>query len=339
VENQWSLFGLDLSQLTRGLKLAIHQIIWGEESGLRRKFYPAARIINANEPIMEPYSNLIVDAGQRDSPEPLAMLFPDEFALLRTVQLPLEAEIDLGEAMYFEISSHSPFPSEDTCSGWRVTSRDADSLYIAFAIASRSTVRAYINEHAGSEITPSDELEIWTGSRDCLVQLDGFGGRARRNLYYRRLLNRGRALLLLLSAVCMLIAFPAAILAARSQQLQDVLVSIEAEARNASSLRVSTVALEGQVLAARDFFTDRAVYDFWLNAIAEVTPDSVYLTRLGLEGDRLTISGMAVNAAAYQTTLASSGLVTDLSAPSAFTRDARTGRERFTLTMRLATKK
>ena len=339
MDNPWSLFGLDLGQLVGRLKLALHQIIWGDEAGLRRKFYPAARVINSKEPISEPYANLILDAGQPDSPEPLAILFPDEFALFRTIQLPIEAELDLAEAMFFEISNQSPFALEDTCSGWRVKSRDAESLYVTFAIASRNTVRAYIDEHAGSGIEPYDELEIWTGSGEWLVQIDGFGGRVRRSLYYRSLLRRSRALVLMLVAVCMLIVFPAAILAARSHQLQDVLLDIETEARTASSLRASMVALENQVLLARDFFSDRAIYDFWLNSIAEVTPDSVYLTRLGLAGDRLTISGMAMNAAAYQTTLASSGLVTDVVAPSAFTRDARTGRERFTLTMQLATKK
>jgi len=86
---------------------------------------------------------------------------------------------------------------------------------------------------------------------------------------------------------------------------------------------------------AREFFAGRVSYDRWLDVIADLTPDSVYLTRMGLEEDRLTISGMAENAAEYQTTLAASGLTSELSAPSAFTRDARTGLERFTLTMQL----
>ena len=103
----------------------------------------------------------------------------------------------------------------------------------------------------------------------------------------------------------------------------------------ATAVRNELVSVENRVLTAREFFADRSLYNRWLNALSDVTPDSVYLTRLGLRGNRLTISGMAMNAAEYQTKLASSGLVSELSAPSAFTRDQKTGRERFTLTMRL----
>ena len=126
-----------------------------------------------------------------------------------------------------------------------------------------------------------------------------------------------------------------AILAARSNQLAEVLALTEAEASAATAARNELVLVENRVLTAREFFAGMSLYDEWLHTLSDVTPDSVYLTRLGLEGDRLTISGMAMNAAEYQTKLASSGFVSDLSAPSAFTRDQKTGRERFTLTMRL----
>ena len=59
----------------------------------------------------------------------------------------------------------------------------------------------------------------------------------------------------------------------------------------------------------------------------------MYFNRLGLEGKTLTVSGFAKNAADYQSVLAEAGLFAEVAAPSAFTRDERVGRERFTLTM------
>ena len=62
----------------------------------------------------------------------------------------------------------------------------------------------------------------------------------------------------------------------------------------------------------------------------------MYLTRLSLKEKRLTISGLAENAANYQNALAEAAVFSELEAPSAFTRDARVGAERFTLTMQLS---
>jgi len=336
VDNQWSLFGLDLSRLVDMAKLALQHLIWGDEAGIRRRLYPTASLVNGVALDLDQYAKFSSDADSNDPNQPLALLFPAELSLAKTIQLPSEVEIDLAEALFFEIASHSPFANEDTCSGWRLISRDSTSITVALAIASRSSVMSFIDAQAQALETSLANCEVWTETGSALVQLEGFGDGARRALYHQRLFGMGRQLALVTLAACLLSAMPAALLAARSDQLSGVLELTELDARAAASARAEMVALEDKVLTAREFFYDRVLYDAWLNTVAELTPDSVYLTRLGLEGDRLTISGMAVNAAEYQTTLASSGLVDDLSAPSAFTRDARTGRERFTLTMRLA---
>jgi Tfp pilus assembly protein PilN len=71
--------------------------------------------------------------------------------------------------------------------------------------------------------------------------------------------------------------------------------------------------------------------------LAAVTPDSVYLNRLSIKDNVLTVSGLAVNAADYQAVLVESGIFSDVTAPAAFTLDNRANRERFTLTMGLVT--
>ena len=70
--------------------------------------------------------------------------------------------------------------------------------------------------------------------------------------------------------------------------------------------------------------------------MAEITPDEVYLYRLSIKNDLLTVSGLAVNAADYQAGLVDSALFVDVTAPAAFTLDNRVNRERFTLTMGLS---
>ncbi|GIR70778.1 MAG: hypothetical protein CM15mP74_20290 [Halieaceae bacterium] len=65
-------------------------------------------------------------------------------------------------------------------------------------------------------------------------------------------------------------------------------------------------------------------------SIGRSDPDSVYLNRLSIKDNVLTVSGLAVNAADYQAVLVESGIFSDVTAPAAFTLDNRANRERFT---------
>ena len=84
------------------------------------------------------------------------------------------------------------------------------------------------------------------------------------------------------------------------------------------------------------FFSEHVSYRPWLHKVAAATPDSVYLNRLSIEEDVLTVSGLAVNAADYQAAMVETGSFSEVTAPAAFTLDNRASRERFTLTMTLA---
>ena len=335
VTNQWELFGLDLSRGIDKLKLGVSQLLWSEEAGLRQRFYPEASLLNAGKEVHDRYAKL-VSASERPLPQqPKALMLPSDLILTKQIEMPIEAELDLDSAMQFEIASNSPFTSEETCAGWRVVARDDASLRLTYVIAARTAVHDLIARYALDVADSVEQFEIWAGADGHLVQVESAGDIPRNRAYMQQLLQQGKKIGLIVLAVCLMLMLPGAILAARSNQLAEVLALTEAEASAATAARNELVLVENRVLAAREFFADRSLYDQWLHTLSDVTPDSVYLTRLGLEGNRLTISGMAMNAAEYQTKLASSGLVSDLSAPSAFTRDQKTGRERFTLTMRL----
>ena len=336
VTNQWSLFGLDLGRVTDKCRLGMSQLLWGDEAGLRNRFYPHTYTTSEVVTSLDPYAKLTSVRVPSDEKLPVALIFPSDLTLTKSLQLPLEAEVDLDSAMHFEVASHSPFSSQETCSGWRVVSRKDARLHIELVIAARSSLMTFCEEQGLVFGGQEEVFEVWAEADTSLVQIEGFGGRVRDMIYLNLLAKQTKKITLCLIAISLLLLLPGAMLVARAGQLQDVLAVTEREAYGATSTRNALVLREDQVRVAREFFANRSLYDRWLNSLADITPDSVYLTRLQLEGDRLTISGMAVNAAEYQTVLAASGPVLELSAPSAFTRDQRSGLERFTLTMRLA---
>jgi general secretion pathway protein L len=336
MSTDWILFGVDLSRLLGRVKLGISQLLFCDEGGLRGRFYPKAYLLNGSELTLDVFPLFERESKALTSPLFKALIVPEKLVLSKRVVLPKEVEADLTEAMALEVESSSPFASDDTCYGWRIVGRDAANIDLCLVIASRGSLERFISEQQGAtqSALPSD-LELWAQINGDSILLQGFGEQSRLKMYYKTL----NGLFLKFAGIslgAMLVAsMPALILSINASQLRDHLLETQKQTARATALRNELVAVEDRVLAARKAAGSRVSYDHWLNLIAARTPDTVFLTRLAMEEDRLTISGMAVNAAEYQTELANSGFFSDLTAPSAFTRDSRTGKERFTLTMRM----
>ena len=332
MRNPWSLFGLDLGRFADSAALGLRQLLWGEEAGLRRSLYPSIPLITAGhaDGVDLATFGLVIDDANPE--EFAALLMPPELTLIKAIRLPVEAELDLASAMTLEATANSPFGEEDTCFGWRLVSRNGDTLDLLLAIASRTSIASFLKGYSGRR--PS-QLEIWATQDHHILMINGFGESNRAQNYLLTLTSMAKRIALIGLGMLMLISLPAVMLSIRAEQLQEILTATEIEAGEATAARNGLVEAEDRLSAAKGYFVNRMQYDDWLDRIASLTPDSVYFTRLGFDNDRLTVSGMALNAAEYQTILAESNAVADLIAPSAFTRDSRTGKERFTLTMRL----
>ena len=136
-------------------------------------------------------------------------------------------------------------------------------------------------------------------------------------------------------ALMMILSVPSIWLSQSAAQLVQMQSETEARTRGVVAVRDDLMSRQEKLERAAAFFDDYPDYRPWIHTLSAMTPDSVFLNRLGLKQAELTISGLAENAADYQTQLATSGRFDELSAPSAFTRDARAGAERFTLVMTL----
>jgi Tfp pilus assembly protein PilN len=114
-----------------------------------------------------------------------------------------------------------------------------------------------------------------------------------------------------------------------------MLAATEQRSEGVVVVRGALVEAQERVSEAERFFSDHVSYRPWLHKVAAATPDSVYLNRLSIKEDVLTVSGLAVNAADYQAAMVEAGSFSEVTAPAAFTLDNRASRERFTLTMTL----
>ena len=329
--NQLSLFGLDLSGLYRRAVLGVHQVLWGDEAGLRAWLSPALPTYQLSELERVASDELL-------NPEiGCQVLLPEAQVLVTRMTLPASAEIFLEEAAAAHVTSHSPFTGEETCWGSKIVDRSEDALAVEIIIVARSTAEAAAMA-VRRAFTPQEVpfgLSANTG-RAC-VALNGYQDAALDAPYLANLKQYLFRLGGALAGIVFLAIIPVIWSMQTAQQYSDLLQETEQRSKQIVAVRGELVDAQERVSEAGRFFSEQVAYRPWLHRLAAVTPDSVYLNRLSIKDNVLTVSGLAVNAADYQAVLVESGIFSDVTAPAAFTLDNRANRERFTLTMGLVT--
>ena len=327
--NQLSLFGLDLSGLYRRAKLGVQQILWGEEVGLRAWFSPEVHYCHVSE-LESPASS-----DTAPSAESFQVLLPESEVLVATMELPASAEIFLAEAVTAHVESHTPFAWDETCWGSKIVERREGSILIAIIIVARSTADAAASVARRALAADDIPFGLSAEAGGAVVTLDGYQNPALDAPYLGNLRQFALRSAVAVSGMAFLAAIPVIWSFQTAQQYSDLLQETEQRSRQVVAVRGALVDAQERVSEAGRFFAGQVAYRPWLHRLAAMTPDSVYLNRLSIEDDVLTVSGLAVNAADYQAVLVESGFFSDVTAPAAFTLDNRANRERFTLTMGL----
>ena len=326
--NQFSLFGLDLSELYKRVRLGVQQLIWSDEAGVKDWLCPKVDYCQ------------LVDLQQTEVLEEaedahlIEVVLPESQVLATSMTLPASAEIFLDEAVAAQVQSHSPFSVDETCWGSKVVERVNDSLMVEIVLVSRITANEALLSatEALGRVVP---FGLSARGPSAHIPLLGYRNSAIRERYFNNLRLFGLRTLGGVCGIIFLAMIPVIWTTQTAQQYEKLLEETEQRSRGVVRLRSSLVEAQEQFAEAQQFFTAQPDYRPWLHRLAGVTADSVYLNRLSLKNATLTVSGLAMNAADYQANLAESGLFSEVNAPAAFTLDNRSGRERFTLTMEI----
>lgn len=338
---QWNLFGIDLSQLLARAKLGVSQLIFDPDSAIYRACCPAVKFYRAgSDPwIWVPAPPAFLPSWFVESVSSVgvsAAVVLERSVLTKSMSLPAETEVELPQIVDFEVAANTPFPLGETVFGWQVVERTPAQLNVQIAMTSRAAVDEALDHVADVSVGSREEAEVWAETESGMLLLPGFAEQNRRS-HYSRVLGLLTAKISLVVAACLLfLLVPLAWLSIKSSQLESQLAETQERATSVTRVRDALSDLDASIEIAEAFFQDRPIYDQWLDQLAHVTPDSVFLQRLQLQSSQLTITGLAENAADYQTLLASSGNFSSLQSPTAFTRDTRQNRERFVLVMQLA---
>ena len=251
-------------------------------------------------------------------------------------ELPLAAETNVSGVIGFELDRLTPFSPQDVYFDCRVVARraEAQKLDVDLYIAPRETVDAIRQTCARWGLTP---LRVDTscgpdGETAGVHLLDGPAPRPKSPLV-RTVFN---TLLMSVAAIAVLAAWAqldakqdaAAALKGRLGELRAEVAGYDAlqEAAGAQAARLAAVGIKRASPLATEV----------LDEVTRRLPEHSWLFYYRLSGDRLTLSGSSAAAADLIGLFEASPLFFDAEFAEPIVQDPRSGRERFSLSVRLA---
>ncbi|WOJ93428.1 PilN domain-containing protein [Congregibacter variabilis] len=329
--NQWMLFGIDMRHIVQQWLSAWRELLLSPRSPIRQQLDEPVLLYRDGRTELFQGGKPLSAAPQNLTPC-TAHLLPDDLVLARSLSLPIAAEPELPAVLAMEVAAASPFKAEDSVYGWCETDRDAQSIQVSMAIASRSSIERWKRE---TEVAAKDqndgEPEIWAEANGALVALSGFGEAQREVAYRRRLLRSG----LLLGGVLVLVLVSAAVFAVQQrsalERFERLQSKVQAESQSVSAMRATLVDANETVRAANAFVADYPNPHIEIARLTELLEDEAYIMHFSMRGRELRVRGRAKDAAVVMQTLAQTPAFVSVTAPQAITAVGNTGLEQFHL--------
>lgn len=291
----------------------------------------AVPLADVQAPVADPLAGVL---AQRVADVPRWLLLPAGSVLRRTMTLPAAAADHLREVLAFEIDRQTPFTQADVYHDARLLSRrgngqvDAELVVVPKAMleARLAALGPLAATLAGVDVEGPDGRPLGVD------MLAGQGGTRREDPWRRwNLVLAGVGVLALAAAMWQMLANRRAVAEVYAREVEQVVQ----QAREASAERRK---LQELVEGMRHLQQVRAARPTMVEVIDELTarlPDSTYLDKLSVEGERVLLIGLSTEASALVRQLEGSKLWRDPALAGALQPDPRMRKDRFALTARL----
>jgi len=334
----WDLFGYDVRQLLRHWRSAWREFLWGYDSPVKARLDEVLRV--HTERGIEYFH-----AGQRITPastsgepgvECEAVLLPDARVLVRTLEMPLAVESDLDLVMALEVTANSPFPDNDTGSGWRLVSRGEKSLKVQLAIVSLSSAMSYMGREY--DCHDPDAYEVWAHVDEAVIVLSGFGEQNRLRRYNKRLIRVASTVAYCGVLLVVIFGAAAGMKYLQLEKLRSLSSDVQARASEAIKMRTNIVVANETIAAVNALMAQRPNPHFELARLSHLLGDDASLLQLSVRGNAMDIRGVANDAAIVVQQLTRQPAYASVTAPQAITKYFSTGQEQFFLNIVLSNK-
>jgi general secretion pathway protein L len=263
---------------------------------------------------------------------PVAVRLGGDLGLRKVVDLPLAARDDLGQLLHFELDRLTPFKADDVCFAWRVLDTDAAKgrMQVELEMAPKAVVDRAL------ALAQQHRREV------ARVELVGSSGRAPLDLMPRSAEARqGRSWLgRLLPLIALGLAATAIMLPLNKKQqvierLEREIAVVRAEAEESLRIRDEIDDLAGKAGFLAAAKNQRLTMTEVLAELTRAIPDHSHIVQLQIRGDSVELNGLADKASDLIAILDRSPLLALPAFQSPVTRDPRSDKERFQISVDL----
>ena len=337
--NQWMLFGFDLSQSLSFLRLALRQLLYDKSSRLIASLQPLLWIRLGGRWVGWSAAGAIrsIDGENSGSLSPaddfFAAVVPVEAVLFKQLLLPQSVEPYLADTVALEVSVSSPFADDEVIHGYQILNRDGGTIDVLIALSSKNAA-----EQALADWRDDNVAFASTSPGVCAIEADyqpieflSYVNAGREAAYLTKIREVLARSLTMLALMVFVIGLPVMSSQYRADRLAGELELLRRQSADVNAAIDGLHIQRDRLTRILESYSLRPDHALWLGDIADITPDGTYLQQLSLEGARVEVTGYSDNAASYLTLLTEKPAYSNVQAQSAFTRDQRSGLERFTI--------
>lgn len=262
------------------------------------------------------------------------LLLPESEVLRKEIVLPAAAEVNLAQALAFEMDRQTPFQSKDVFFDFRVLQRDkeAANLHVEFVVAVRAPVLKAIQALEAIDLAPSG-LDVELDGKPAGMNLLPLDQR------HRVVNKKSRANLMLAgAAVLLLFSVMAQSLWLKQHQLAELQSAIDDVREEALQVQQIRDRIKDASEAAGFLMQRRASTLPAVRVLTEVTrilPDDTYLDRLLVDASSVQMQGKSQNAQQLIELVNQSPLMSDASFRGPTRLDSQTQKEIFDISAQL----
>jgi general secretion pathway protein L len=255
-------------------------------------------------------------------------------ALNRVAALPLAAERNLAQVVSFELDRQTPFKPQEAYFTFRKLRRDAAArrLLVELTVVPRALVAEILELARRIGLEPDAiEVESPTGAPPRLLEGRSLSGRQR---LARTLLAGLAGAAAVLAVAALLIPLHYAHVAAESLAQELALAKRQADAASQLQKQIETQIQESHSLLARK--RQASSVSGVLATLTQAVSDDTWLAELQIGGVEVQMTGSTASASDLIGHLDRSGRFTNAAFRSTVTQDAKTGREQFSIAVKVA---
>ena len=223
------------------------------------------------------------------------LLLPHDVILVTQVVMPLAAEVNLRQALVYEMDKHTPFTAEQVFYNWRVLNRDreAGQLHFELFVTPREPVEDQLEQLRKLGLAPTG---IDVASADGPLSVNLLPEAMRFHIVNQQARTNG---MLAAATVLLLIFVMAQSLWLRQHQVDEINEAIEDVRSEALAVQQIRKQIEDAAEAA-GFLHGRKIHNQYKSEVlAELTrilPQDTFLDRLSMHAETTQLQGKSDNA-------------------------------------------